>query len=146
MVLLASSPIPSIYSKQRISYPSLTILPLLCMNSHLQDNENCHTISGLSSPTSSPCSTATTSLKHFGHLKLSPVLLIFLSPEHLLWQHLSQHLHYIEYAPTPLLQTPRGYLPLCGLTAGSLPIFINLVLFMFTFNPLVSIFSTHQIF
>ena len=36
-----------------------------------------------------------------------------------------------------------GNLPFCGLTAGSLPITINLVLIMFTFNPQVSIFFFH---
>ena len=74
-----------------------------------------------------------------GHLKLSPALFSFLSPEHLQRHQLSQHWHHIEFAPTPLLQTQHGYLPLCGLTAGCLPITINLVLFMFNFNPLVSI-------
>ena len=40
-IFLASSPIPFIYSKLKISYPLLLILPLLHMKSHHQDNESC---------------------------------------------------------------------------------------------------------
>ena len=39
--LLASLPIPFIYSKHQISYPLLPILPLLHIKSHHQDNKSC---------------------------------------------------------------------------------------------------------
>ena len=132
--LLTSSPIPSIYSKHKIFYPLLLILSLLCMKSHHQDNKSCPLSPDYLLPPL--ISVALPQLPSHMLDKLSPALLRFLSPEHLWWHHLSQHWHHIEFAPIPLPQTTHGYLPLCGLTAGSQPITINSVLEAMLKNPL----------
>ena len=80
--LPASSTIPSIFSKLGMSNPLLLILPLLNMKSYHRWWK-LSTISRLSSPTSNLHGTTTTPLTHVGHLKLTPALLRFLSPKHL---------------------------------------------------------------
>ena len=105
--VLSRSPVPSTYSKHKTA------------NSTPPPNEitsprqrRLSTVSRLSSPTSNLRGTTTTPLTHVWHLKLSPALLRFLSPEHLWWNYLSQHWHHIEHASTPLPQTPNGIFPL----------------------------------
>ena len=65
-------------------------------------------------------------------------------PLHFLCTHFWQLVHYIELFLAPLPQTPHGHLSAFCITFWRSPLIVTLVLFIFTFMPLLFTLSFHS--
>ena len=64
-------------------------------------------------------------------------------PLHFLWTHSLHCEHSMEMLPTPLQQTAQGYLPDFFRTSRPTPETMNLVFFMLTHSPFISMPAFH---